>query len=463
MKVGMITRRTALRGLGVTIALPFFESLLPRAAAASANRPARLVFMYAPNGKHMPDWTPAVEGAGLEKLPSTLKPLEKVWEHVVVHSGLAQRTADPGADGPGDHARAMATFLTGVRPRKTSGSDVRVGPSVDQVAAAVLGNTTRLPSLEVGCEAGKPAGTCDNGYSCAYQTNLSWRSATVPMPKEIDPRLIFDRLFGDRVGPDADAARAKQERDRQSVLDFVAEDSRHLRERLGGSDRQKLDEYLTAVREVEARIRRAQPAIDVGRDKLARPTGVPENYQEHGRLLTELIALAFQADLTRVATFVLGNDGSNRSYREVGVAEGHHDISHHGGDPAKHEKLRAVNRLHVAQLAYLLERLKAVPDGNGSLLDRCLVVYGSGISDGDRHNHDDLPILVAGGGLGGGRHIRHRAGTPLCNLYLALLDRVGVKADRFGDSTGRLAGLEDWNENWRRRDRIGSRPGGAGR
>ncbi len=437
----MMTRRTALRGLGVTIALPFFESLLPRAAAMT-DRPARLVFVYAPNGKHMPDWTPEVEGTGLQNLPPTLKPLEKVWEHVVVHSGLAQRTADPGTDGPGDHARAMATFLTGVRPHKTSGSDVRVGPSVDQVAAAVLGKATRLPSLEVGCEAGKPAGTCDNGYSCAYQTNLSWRSATVPMPKEVDPRLIFERLFGDRVGPDADAAAAKRERDRRSVLDFVAEDSQHLRELLGGSDRQKLDEYLTAVREVEARIRKAQPTTEVGHTKLVRPTGVPENYQDHARLLAELIALAFQADLTRVATFVFGNDGSNRSYREVGVAEGHHDISHHGGDTVKLKKLSSVNRFHVAQLAYLLERLKAIPDGSGSLLDHCLVVYGSGISDGDRHNHDDLPVLVAGGGLRGGRHIRHRANTPLCNLYLALLDRVGVKADRFGDSNGRLRDLD---------------------
>jgi hypothetical protein len=435
-----MSRRTALRGLGATIALPFFDSLLPRAAAMAA-RPMRLVFIYAPNGKHMPDWTPEVEGTGLQKLPPTLKPLEKVWEHVVVHSGLAQRTADPGTDGPGDHARAMATFLTGVRPHKTSGSDVRVGPSVDQAAAAVLGKDTRLPSLEVGCEAGKPAGTCDNGYSCAYQTNLSWRTATVPMPKEIDPRLVFERLFGDRTGPDADVAVAKRERDRQSVLDFVAEDSQQLRRSLGGSDRQKLDEYLTAVREVETRIRSAQPATDIGQTKLTRPSGVPENYQEHARLLAELIALAFQADLTRVATFVLGNDGSNRSYREVGVAEGHHDISHHGGDPVKFKKLSTVNRFHVSQLAYLLERMKAIPNGDSSLLDRCLVVYGSGISDGDRHNHDDLPVLVAGGGLRGGCHVRHRANTPLCNLYLALLDRVGVKADRFGDSNGRLPSL----------------------
>jgi hypothetical protein len=442
MKPRRITRRTALRGIGVSIALPFLESLRPRSAGAeSAAPPLRLAFVYAPNGKHMPDWTPATVGTGFV-LPPSLRPLETVREHVTVLSGLAQRTADPGPDGPGDHARAMATFLTGVRPHKTSGSDVRVGPSVDQVAAVVLGKSTRLPSLEIGCEGGKPAGTCDNGYTCAYQTNLSWRSATVPMPKEVDPRLVFERLFGDRMGADTNASRAKRERDRRSVLDFVAEDTRHLRDRLGGSDRRKLDEYLTAVREVESRIHRAQPAVEVGRDKLVRPTGVPEDYREHARLLAELITLAFQADLTRVATFVLGNDGSNRSYREAGVTEGHHDISHHGGDPAKHEKLRAINRLHIARLAYMLERLKAIPEGNGRLLDRCLIVYGSGISDGDRHNHDNLPVLVAGGGVRGGRHIRYPAGTPLCNLYLSLLDRAGVMADRFGDSTGRLAGLD---------------------
>jgi Protein of unknown function (DUF1552) len=445
MRRQLITRRTALRGMGVSIALPFLESLLPRTAGAelggSAGSPRRLAFVYAPNGKHMPDWTPAAVGTGFE-LPPLLRPLEKVREQLMVLSGLAQRTADPGRDGPGDHARAMATFLTGVRPHKTSGSDVRVGPSVDQVAAAFLGKTTRLPSLEVGCEGGKPAGTCDNGYSCAYQTNLSWRTATAPMPKEVDPRLVFERLFGDRLGAEADAVRAKRERDRRSVLDFVAEDARRLRDRLGGSDRRKLDEYLTAVREVEARIHRAQPTVAIGQDKLVRPTGAPEDYREHASLLGELITLAFQADLTRVATFVLGNDGSNRSYREAGVSEGHHDLSHHGGDPAKHDKLRAVNRLHVGRFGNLLERLKSIPEGNGSLLDRCLVVYGSGISDGDRHNHDDLPILAAGGGIRGGRHIRYPADTPLCNLYLSLLDHFDVKADRFGDSTGRLAGFE---------------------
>jgi hypothetical protein len=256
---------------------------------------------------------------------------------------------------------------------------------------------------------------------------------------------VFERLFGDRVGADADPAKAKRDRDRRSVLDFVAEDARELDGKLGGTDRRKLAEYLTGVREVEQRIQNAQPKVAVGAGALVRPTGVPENYRDHARLLADLVALAFRADLTRVATFALGNDGSNRSYREVGVSEGHHDVSHHAGDPVKHDKLRAINQLHVAQFAYLVERLRETPEESGTLLDRSLIVYGSGIRDGDRHDHDDLPILLAGGSNGtvkGGRHVRHSAGTPLCNLYVSLLDRIGVRTDRFGDSTGRLAGLD---------------------
>jgi hypothetical protein len=416
-----------------------FESLLP-ASAARVAPPWRLAFVYAPNGKHMPDWAPQREGALLH-LPPLLEPLAAHRERLLVLSGLAQRNADANGDGPGDHARAMATFLTGCRPRKTSGSDVRVGTSVDQVLAATLGRATRLPSLEVGCEGGKPAGTCDNGYSCAYQTNLSWRTPSSPMPKEVNPRAVFDRLFGDRARP-ANGAAERLRRERSSILDFVAEDARHLRERLGGEDRRKLDEYLTGVREVEARVQRAQPIVSVGRDRLVRPAAAPENFVTHARLLADLIALAFQADLTRVVTFVLGNDGSNRSYREAGVADGHHDVSHHGNDPTRLEKLRRINRLHVSQFAHLLGRLAAAREGGRPLLDRCTIVYGSGISDGDRHNHDDLPILVAGGPIKGGRHLRYRPGTPLCNLHLALLERAGARAERFGDSSGPLPGLD---------------------
>jgi hypothetical protein len=427
----------------VAVALPFLDSWLPAEAPLRPAPPLRVAFVYAPNGKHMADWTPKGVGA-VADLPPTLLPLKELKDQVTILSGLALRNANPDGEGPGDHARAMAAFLTGCRPHKTSGADVRVGVSVDQAIAAVVGRATRLPSLEVGCEGGKPGGTCDNGYSCAYQTNLSWRTASSPMPKETDPRVVFERLFGDRVRPESDAVRARRERERRSVLDFVAEDATQLSDELGTADRRKLDEYLTSVREVERRLQQAQPAVTIGRERLVRPAGVTESFEKHARLLADLVALAFHADLTRVVTFVLGNDGSNRSYREVGVPEGHHDVSHHGNDPARHEKLRRINRLHVGQLAYLLGRLKAVPQGDGTLLDHCLIVYGSGISDGDRHNHEDLPILLAGGGGGihrGGRHVRHPGGTPLCNLYLALLDAMEVSAARFGDSTGRLGAL----------------------
>jgi hypothetical protein len=444
MNAGRISRRTVLRGFGVSIALPFLESILPRTCGNDVAPPRRMAFVYAPNGKHMPDWTPKSDGADFV-LPPTLEPLRSVRGEVLVLSGLAQRKANGNGDGPGDHARAMATFLTGRQARKTGGADLRVGVSVDQLAAAHVGRVTRFPSLEVGCEGGRDGGGCDHGYSCAYQTNLSWRSESTPAPKEVDPRLVFERLFGDRLAPGGDAARDHRERERKSVLDFAASDARRLRDRLAVADRRKLDEYLDGVREVEQRIERVQPKVEIGEGTIVRPTGVPQDFREHARLLADLIVLAFRTDQTRVVTFVLGNDGSNRGYREIGVADGHHDLSHHGGDPAKHAKLAVINRMHVAQFAYLVERLKAVPEGGGTLLDNCMVMYGSGISDGDRHDHDDLPVLLAGRGGGTirpGRHVRYPRGSPLSNLYLAMLDRNGVATELFGDGTARLAGLD---------------------
>jgi hypothetical protein len=443
MKTMRVSRRTALRGLGVSISLPFLDAMLPSSWANDAAPPRRMAFVYAPNGKHMPDWTPRTEGTDFE-LTASLEPLRGIRGDLLVLSGLTQRKADGNGDGPGDHARAMATFLTGRQARKTGGANLRVGVSVDQLAAAHVGRFTRFPSLEVGCEGGRDGGGCDHGYSCAYQTNLSWRTESTPAPKEVDPRLVFERLFGDRFAPGGDAARERRDRERKSVLDFAADDARYMRARLGSADRRKLDEYLDGVREVERRIERSQPTVEVGQGSLARPTGVPQDFREHARLLADLVVLAFQADLTRVATVVLANDGSNRGYREVGVTDGHHDLSHHGGDPAKHAKLRVINRMHVAQFAYLVERLKAAPEAGGTLLDQCMVVYGSGISDGDRHNHDDLPILLAGGGGGTlrpGRHVRYPRGTPLSNLYLAMLDGLGVPVKTFGDGTARLASL----------------------
>jgi hypothetical protein len=441
-----ISRRTVLRGLGACVALPLLEAMGPQSAARAAEgrAPLRTAFVYVPNGKHMADWTPASIGP-LAALPPTLKPLEPMREELLVLGGLTLDPARAHGDGGGDHARAMATFLTGRHPHKTNGADLRAGISVDQLAACKVGQATRFASLEIGCEGGSSSGNCDHGYSCAYQTNLSWRSETAPAAKETDPRLVFERRFGGPLGSGSDSDRARRERDDKSILDFVAEDAGRLKARLGASDRRKLDEYLTGVREIEQRIVRVQPKAEIGRTKYHRPVGIPGDYGEHLRLMSDLLALAFQADLTRIATFVFANDGSNRGYRALGVPEGHHDLSHHGGSKAKMVKVQKINQFHVEQFAYLLGKLKAIQEGTGTLLDNCMIVYGSGIGDGDRHNHDDLPILLAGKGGGTlktGRHLRYPRETPLMNLYLSMLDRMGVYVDSFGDSTGRLTGLE---------------------
>jgi hypothetical protein len=437
-----ISRRTALKGLGTAIALPMLEAMAPAMCLADPTHkafPMRMAFLYVPNGVHMPDWTPAAEGADFA-LPGILEPLESFKQDLLMLSGLAVDKARPHGDGPGDHARAMSAFLTGSQPRKTSGADIRVGISVDQLAAAKIGKQTRFPSLEIGCERGLNSGNCDSGYSCAYSANLSWRTESMPMAKEVNPRLVFERLFGNQVKGEADSSRAKRERYQLSILDFVLEDATQLKARLGMTDQRKLDEYLSAVREIETRIARADKPAEAAAD-VGKPAGIPTDYQEHLRVMGDLLALAFQTDLTRIATFVFANDGSNRSYRAIGVPEGHHDLSHHGGNKEKLEKIRTINRFHVEQLAYLLEKLQAVKEGEGSLLDNCMILYGSGIGDGNRHNHDQLPILLAGKGGGAiqtGRHVRYTKETPLTNLFVSMLERMGVKVDAFGDSTARL-------------------------
>jgi hypothetical protein len=442
-----ISRRAVLRGAGAVVALPLLEAMTPRAARASdAKPPLRMAFLYVPNGVHMPDWTPKEVGAGFA-LPPVLEPLRAVKDDLLVLSGLTLDPARAHGDGGGDHARAMASFLTGRHPRKTDGADLRAGVSVDQVAAGAVGRSSRFPSLEIGCEGGKSSGECDHGYSCAYQSNLSWRGESSPAAKEINPRLVFDRLFGGPAGAGivGDEARAREARRRKSVLDHVAEEARQFAGALGAADRRKLDEYLSSVREVEQRVSLARPEPDAGRAQYPRPLGIPADYQEHLRLMGDLLALAFQSGLTRVATFVFANDGSNRSYRSIGVPDGHHDLSHHGGDEAKQSKIREINRFHTAQLAYLLEKLKSTPEGDGTLLDHSMIVYGSGISDGNAHSHDGLPILIAGkagGTIKTGRHLRFPKETPLTNLYLSMLDRIGAPLDSFGDSTGRLASLD---------------------
>lgn len=439
-----ISRRAALRGLGVSIGLPLLEAMNPRRifATPQSASPTRAVFVYVPNGVHMPAWTPTATGARFD-LPPILAPLKAVQDDLLVLSGLTLDTARAHGDGGGDHARAMASFLTCKHPHKTRGTDLRAGVSVDQLAAAEIGKRTRLPSLELGCEGGRAEGACDHGYSCVYQTNLSWRGEATPAPKEIDPQAVFERLFGSDTGENA-ASRSRRERDRRSVLDFATEDAKHLQSTIGTADRRKLDEYLESVREVERRITAAQPSVETVGGKITKPLGIPAEFTDHARLLCDLLVLAFRTDSTRIATLVFGNDGSNRSYPSVGVPDGHHDVSHHGGDKKKQAKVQAVNTHHAEQLAYLLGKLKEANDGDSTLLDRSLVVYGSGIADGDGHTHDDLPILLAGGGNGtikGGRHVRFPTDTPLANLHLSILDRLGVKADSFGDSTGRLKGL----------------------
>ncbi len=437
----LISRRTVLRGFGTALALPWLEAmgnLTAWAAGAPASRtsPTRMAFVYVPNGKDMAFWTPKQEGAGFD-LTELLQPLAAVRDDINVLTGLAADGARPHGDGGGDHARALAAFLTGAHPRKTDGTDIRCGTSVDQLAAQRIGNQTHLPSLEIGCEQGNMAGNCDSGYSCVYSNTMAWRSPTQPLPKEVNPRLVFERLFGGGDG----ATRERRIASRRSVLDFIREDSASLSARLGKADQQKLDEYFSSIRDIEQRMQRAKilPPL-VAPAEFPRPTGIPGSYEEHLRLMADMLVLAFQMDATRVATFVLANEGSNRAYPWIGVNEGHHELSHHGRDAKKLAKIREINKFHVRQFAYLVEKLKSVREGDGTLLDHCMIAYGSGNSDGDRHNHDDLPILLAGRGGGTiktGRHIRLGQETPISNLWVSLLERIDVRVP-VGDSTGGL-------------------------
>jgi hypothetical protein len=439
----LMSRRTALRGLGVSVSLPWLEAMGPLTAwAGEATKnpaPNRMCFLYVPNGKNMADWTPKAEGANFD-LPAILEPLKAHREELLVLTGLTADKARAHGDGGGDHARALGAFLTGCQPKKTDGVDIRAGISVDQIAAARLADKVRLPSLEVGGEHGGMAGNCDSGYSCVYSSTMSWRSATQPLPKEVNPKVIFERLFA--VKPDAE--RVKQDAKRKSVLDFVREDSKDLELKLGANDKRKLDEYFSAVRDVELRIERAEKMPPVKAPDYKAPVSIPANYEEHVKLQYDLISLAFQSDVTRVATFVLANEGSNKTYPMVGVNEAHHELSHHDNNPAKKAKIRDINKFHTSMLAHFLSKLKAVKEGDGTLLDHCMIAYGSGNSDGNAHNHDDLPILVAGKGCGTlktGRHLRFPKETPLANLWVSLLDRMDLKVGSVGDSTGALSGI----------------------
>lgn len=425
------------------MALPWMESLAPSLrAATSRGRPRRMAFVYIPNGANMADWTPSALGSEFE-LPLILEPLESVRSDLLVLSGLAHDKARANGDGAGDHARASATFLTGCQARKTSGADIQVGVSVDQVAAERLRGQTRFASLELSCDRGQQTGNCDSGYSCAYSFNISWRTPTTPVPAETNPRLVFERLFGSPHAQENAESRARRERQQKSILDFVQEDARRLKGQLGSTDQRKLDDYMAAVRDVEIRLSR--PDLVAAQLPGQRPpAGVPDTYEEHIQVMFDLLALAFQTDTTRVATFILAHDGSNRPYPFLGVSEGHHDLSHHQNDEEKKKKIARINRFHITQYARFLERLKMTPEGDGSLLDHSMIVYGSGIADGNRHAHHDLPVILAGGkaaALQPGRHLRYAKDTPMTNLFLSLLERMGTPVDRLGDSTGRLTQL----------------------
>ena len=438
-----LPRRAFLRGVGATLALPLLDSMVPALSAQSAvAKPVlRLGFVYHATGMIMDRWTPAAEGSGFEFTP-TMKPLEPFRDRILVMSGLAQVNGRALGDGPGDHARGGAVFLTGVHPKKTEGAGIQCGISVDQIAAKELGKHTQLASLEIGLESQSLAGGCDSGYSCAYTNTLSWRSATTPLPLEINPRRLFERLFGDGDSTDA-AARLARLEEQRSILDYVAGSIDRLETKLGSSDRNKLSQYLEAIRDIERRIQKAeQQNASMKIPVMERPGAVPEKFEDHAKLMMDLQVLAFQTDLTRVITYVPAREGSNRSYREIGISDGHHSITHHQNDQEKIDNVAKIDNLLVKNFAYLLDRLKATPDGEGNLLDHSIIVYGSGTADGNRHTHHDLPVVVAGGGAGklkGGRHLRFPTETPLNNLYLNILDKAGVPVGNFGDSTGRLS------------------------
>jgi hypothetical protein len=437
-----LPRRTFLRGMGATLALPLLDAMVPALSAVAktaANPVRRLGFFYIPNGANMERWTPAGEGGAFELSP-ILKPLEPFRDRLVVVSGLDQKQAENFGEGVGEHARASAVWLNGVRPKRTEGADVMAGTTADQLAAQAIGADTPLPSMELALEPSFMVGNCDNGYSCVYMNTLSWRTPTTPLPMENNPRLVFERMFGD--GGTARQRRADLEKDR-SILDSVTADMARLQKTLGAGDRTRLGEYVDGIREVERRIQRAE-AMSGERalpEVLERPVGIPVTFDEHAKLMYDLQALAFQADITRVITFQIGREFSPRTFPNLGITDGHHTISHHQNNPERLDKYAKINTYHVELFAYFLDKLRQTPDGDGTLLDHALLLYGGGISDGDKHSHLDLPLMLVGGSDGrvkGGRHLKYASGTPMNNLLLSVLDKVGVRTDQFGDATGKL-------------------------
>ena len=441
-----LPRRTVLRGLGAAIALPLLDGMVPAAVALSrtAAKPVRrLGVVYVPNGMAMSNWTPALTGAAFELSP-ILQPLAPFRDRLLVLSGLADDLAFPRAgEGAGDHARAAGTFLTGVHVKKTEGADIHAGISMDQIAAAEVGQETQLASLELAIESVELLGACDGGYACAYGNTIAWRTPTTPLPMENDPRALFERLFGVSETTDQ-AARLERLQTNRSILDSVRDKAGQVRRQLHPSDRARFTEYLEAIRDIERRIQKAEEQSGRELPVVERPAGIPATFAEHAALMFDLLAVAYQADLTRVSTFMMGREVSGRAYPEVGVPDSHHPVSHHQNRPEMIAKLAKINAFHMQMFAGFLEKLRSTPDGDGSLLDHSMFLYGAGISDSNTHFHDNLPVALVGGDqLEGGRHLQYPEKTPITNLYLSLLGKLGIPTETFGNSTGKLEYLLD--------------------
>jgi hypothetical protein len=435
-----LSRRTLLRGVGAAVSLPLLDSMVPAStalAATAANPKSRLGFIYIPHGKVMDKFTPATEGKGFE-FPSTLKPLEPYRERLTVVSGLAAIGAESQGDGGGDHSRCAPYYLSGVHAKRTEGDDIRAGQTIDQIAAEKIGQDTPLPSLELGTEDTGLVGVCDVGYSCAYMNSIAWKTASTPLPMEINPRVVFERLFGDGS---SETERLENKRENRSILDSVTRETGRLEKGLGAQDRARIADYLDNVREIERRIQKAEQQATANLAVPETPIGVPESFDEHAKLMYDLQALAYQADITRISTFMLARDLSQRTFPQIGVPEPHHSVSHHGNNPATIAKLTKINNYHMTLLAYFIDKLAKTPDGDGTLLDHSLILYGSSMSNSNEHNHFPLPLVLVGGASGrlqGGRHLKFPERTSMANLLLAILDKSGIHMDKLGDSTGVL-------------------------
>jgi hypothetical protein len=437
-----LPRRTFLRGMGVTIALPLLDAMVPALSAlgkTAASPVRRLGFIYTPSCATMSAWTPQGQGPSLDELSPTLSPLAPFRDQMIVPTGLSQKMAESMGDGNGEHSRGQTVWLSGVHPKRTEGADVQAGTTVDQLAAQSISADTRLMSIEMATEQNYLVGNCDNGYSCVYWNTIAWRTPTMPLPMEVNPRVVFERMFGDGGTPEQ---RLVQVREDRSILDSVKESIASLQTRLGASDRAKVGEYLDAMREIERRIQVAEKQSGESIVALPdRPIGIPESFDEHAKLMLDLAALAFQADVTRVFTFLLGREQTNRPYPFIGVPEAHHAVSHHQNDPVKLAKGAKINTYHIELLARFAGKLRSIQDGDGTLLDHSIVLQGSGLSNSDQHSHIDLPLVLVGGGAGrlrGARHLKFPKDTPMNNLLVSLLDKVGVPIEKFGDNTGRI-------------------------